>query len=227
MADISLTLALINFLPILFSAVAFVFIARLVRFLDPDRSWLAVIGGGLVVLGGFAKATWKLVFALTGQDLAWLANALFPLLGPGFVLVAGGLWAAQRRELAPEVGRRWPWLTPLAAIVLAFGLAALRSWWLDIPRGWFLPLMGLTTAGNLMASVLLIRSALRWRRRLAAVLFVVNLVTVFALPPIAMIEPKTLAIHWLEQTLTAVGTAGFALAAYLLLKAVRSPGRGG
>jgi hypothetical protein len=44
---------------------------------------------------------------------------------------------------------------------------------------------------------------------------------VFALPPIAMASPDTLSVHWLEQGLTALGTAAFALGAYWLLRSAR------
>ena len=44
---------------------------------------------------------------------------------------------------------------------------------------------------------------------------------VFALQPIAMANPKTLTLHWLEQSLTAFGTACFALAAWRLWRGAR------
>lgn len=222
MAELSVTLALVNFLPIAFSAVAFVFIAGLVRQSAPDWQWLAWVGGGLVVLGALAKASWKLIVATTGADITWLASALFPLLAPGFALAAGAALAVLRaRKSGTKKGIDPGWLA-LTVILIAFGAAGLRTWLLEIPRGWFLPLMTLTTIGNLALSLILIRLAARCRSRLAIALLIANLATVFALPPIAMIEPKGIAIHWLEQTLTASGTAAFALAAYLLLRLARN-----
>jgi hypothetical protein len=87
---------------------------------------------------------------------------------------------------------------------------------LEVPRGWFLPLLTLASLGNLATSLLLIGLSLRLRRWDLAILFAVNLLMIFALQPIAMINPKPLALHWLEQSLTALGTACLALAAYRL-----------
>ena len=53
-----------------------------------------------------------------------------------------------------------------------------------------------------------------------AVLFTVNLAMVFALIPISQMESYSIAIHWLEQTLTAIGAAAFAYAAYGLYQAM-------
>lgn len=44
---------------------------------------------------------------------------------------------------------------------------------------------------------------------------------VFALPPIAMASADTLFMHWLEQVLTAIGTAVLALGAYRLGRSAR------
>lgn len=213
-----LDLALYNFLPVLLTALALFWIARVARALAPANEPMALSGAALVVLGGLCKASWKLILALGGPDLPWLANALFPLMAPGFTLLAVALWHAQRKTLGLP---RRPWLMPLALIGLSYGVAALRNWGLAVERGWFLPLMTLASLANLTLTALLLRET--WRRRALwlAPLFLVNLAMVFALQRIARIEPMTLSLHWLEQSLTALGAGAFALGAWLLYRRAR------
>jgi len=210
-----ISLALYNFLPVTLTGLALWFLARYVADQAPREHRLALLGGALILAGGLAKASWKLLAATTGTDLVWLSNALFPLMAPGFALLAPALWGALRGQR----GRPVPgglWRVGVAAIMLAFAAAALRHGVLAIRRGWFLPLLVLASLGNLAASVLLIRAALLLRSWGTALLFGVNLLMIFALQPIAMMNPKPLAMHWLEQSLTALGTACFAAAAYRL-----------
>jgi hypothetical protein len=49
---------------------------------------------------------------------------------------------------------------------------------------------------------------------------------VLVLQPIAVAATKTLSMHWTEQGLTALGTACFALGAFLLLKLAAERTRG-
>lgn len=218
MPQYGLDLALYNFLPVLLTALALLCIARLACALAPASASMALLGAALVVLAGLCKASWKLILALGGPDLPWLANALFPLMAPGFTLLAVALWQAQRKPPAPP---RRPWLVPLALIGLGYGIAALRSWGMAVDRGWFLPLLALASLANLTLTVLLLREV--WRRRAVwlAPLFLANLAMVFALQRIARIEPMTLYLHWLEQSLTALGAGAFALGACLLYRRVR------
>lgn len=225
MPDFPLPLALYNVVPVILTGAALWFLAGYVRGQDASNERLALLGGGLILAGGLSKATWKLIVAAAGVDLHWLANALFPLMAPGFALLLAAVWAATRRQrgLAPPA---WVWPLALAAIGLALAVAGWRQWVLAAPRGWFLPLLVLASLGNLALSLVLIGAALRLRRWPVAVLFAVNLAMIFALQPIAMASPKTLALHWIEQTLTALGTGCFALAAFLLRRA-SEPGRSG
>jgi hypothetical protein len=218
MPQYGLDLALFNFLPVLFTALALFCIARLARALAPASEPMALLGAALVVLAGLCKAAWKLILALGGPDLPWLANALFPLMAPGFTLLALALLHAQRETPKPL---RQPWLAPLSLIFVAYSIAALRSLGLAVERGWFLPLLTLASLANLTLTGLLLREA--WRRRALwlAPLFLANFAMVFALQRIARIEPKTLSIHWLEQSLTALGAGAFALGACLLYRRVR------
>jgi hypothetical protein len=220
-SELTLPLALFNLLPVIFTGLALWFLARLVGDLDPSHVQMARTGAVLILLGGLSKAVWKLILVTVGQDLTWLASALCPLMSPGFALLAGAsLGVLLRLRGWVEVG----WIRyGVAAVILAVvGAVVVRTFGMGIPRGWFLPLLGLTSVANLMLSLVLIAAALRLGRKDAALLFGVNLAMVFALPPIAMASPDTLSMHWLEQVLTALGTAAFALGAYWLWRSARS-----
>lgn len=217
MQSFTLSLALFNFLPVVFTALAMVFIVRLLHTYRTDILPFAIAAAILIVAGGLAKACWKLIFTLTGTDILWLSNALFPLIGPGFFMLAVlGVASLYQQRSQNHIPR--PWLWAFLCIAAFFALAAWRSWGLDIPRGWFLPIMTLTTLGNLGLSIVLIVMAFMQRQRGIAILFILNIVMIFALQPIAMTEPKTVSLHWVEQILTALGTLCFSVASYLLLR---------
>lgn len=218
----TLPLALFNFLPALLTALALFFLLRLLGALRPDlRSW-AILASVLIVAGGLSKALWKLVATLTGQDLLWLANALFLLIGPGFFLLAIVAWMTFYRP-RPDPGKSLILIFTGLAIALAVGFAAVRTWGLEIPRGWFLPFILLTTLGNLGLMGLLIQRAWRVRQRGAIALLMLNVLVVFGLQPIAMAGADTLTLHWLEQIMTAIGAAALAAALWLLVRAAESP----
>lgn len=218
MPSFTLPLALFNFLPVLLTALALGLLVRLLGQLRPDLRGWAFVAAVLVVAGGLSKALWKLVATLTGADVSWLANALFPLIGPGFLLLAVLAWMAFYRH-QPDPKRSLILVWAGLAIALAVVVAAIRSWGLDLPRGWFLPFMLLTTFGNLGLMVLLIRRGWRARQWGVVALLGVNVLVVFGLQPIAMAGADTLALHWLEQVMTAIGAAAFAAALWLLLRA--------
>jgi hypothetical protein len=75
--------------------------------------------------------------------------------------------------------------------------------------------------GNISLTLLLFVAAWHQGKWGLALLFTVNLAMVFALIPTAQIEPKTIALHWFEQTLTAAGAANFAFASYRLYQLTR------
>ncbi|CRI63090.1 conserved membrane hypothetical protein [Thiocapsa sp. KS1] len=221
MSELTLPLALFNLLPVAFTGLALWFLARLVGDLDPPYRTMARAGGALILLGGLSKAVWKLIFVTVGQDLTWLASALFPLMAPGFALLAGAALGILLRLRGQSEGV-WIRYGVAAVILVVVGAVVVRTLGMGIPRGWFLPLLGLTSVANLVLSLALIAIALRFGRKDAALLFGVNLAMVFALPPIAMASPDTLLMHWSEQVLTAIGTAAFALGGYGLWRSARA-----
>lgn len=57
---------------------------------DTEQSYLPFLSAALFFVAGALKATWKLTVTLTQQDISWMANALFLLMAPGFVLTTFG-----------------------------------------------------------------------------------------------------------------------------------------
>ncbi|GEM_PF-476458 len=212
MEDFTLGLALYDFVPVILTGVAVYFIARVVRASGVPAAQLATFGAALVFIAGLTKAIWKLIATLAGVDLVWLASLLFPLMAPGFALLAAGIWASRRRTTPKSAVF---WLMPWIAIAIAFAFAAYRMN-AGIERGWFMPIMSLASLANIILTVLLFMLAWQRGQRVTAVLFTVNLAMVFALIPIAQMESHSIAMHWLEQTLTAIGAAAFAYAAFRL-----------
>ena len=214
MEDFTLGLALYDFVPVGLTGIAVYFIARVVRERGVPAHQMAAVAAGLVFAAGLSKAIWKLIATISGHDLVWLASMLFPLMAPGFALLAAGVWASQRRQ-PPNTALFW--LMPVVLIGVVYALAVYRMG-AGFERGWFMPIMALASLSNICLTVLLF--AMAWRRglRWVAMLFTVNLGMVFALIPIAQMDSHSIAMHWLEQTLTAVGAAAFAYSSFRLCR---------
>lgn len=220
-SDFTLGLALYDFLPVMLTGVAVLYLARLIIMQDVPNGGLAFAGAGLVFGAGMSKAVWKLNVTLTGQDVTWLANLLFPLMAPGFVLIGVGIWAVERQLRGKQVPS-WIWGAAVVAIVAVYVLAFVRTVDPQIERGWFMPIMGMASVGNIGLTVLLMVLSLRYSKWGLAILFLLNLAMVFVLIPIAQIEPKTISLHWIEQTITSGGAAAFALASFRLFGLLRT-----
>lgn len=215
--DFPLTLAIQNYMPVVFSALGLFWIARMINRTDAAASRLAFVGVGLIVLAGALKAAWKLVMSLSRIDVPLFSQALFPLIAPGFTLVAWALFASggARSPVRRGIGL---WLPPVAVSVVVLGLALLLA--LTQPgRTWVFVLIGASTAANVALAALLIRRAWRQSNVLAAGLFALNLVITFALSGIAGMPNKPLEVHWVEQIISTISNAGFAWAAWMVAHA--------
>ena len=219
MTEFTLGLALFDFAPVLLTGVAVYLLFLFVRGAGVTNAWLSGIGGLLIVAAGLCKASWKLIVVLTGQDITWLANALFPLMAPGFALLAAGIWSAlriHRGKTAPV----WIWAVAILAIAVTAAIAIFQTVTTDLERPWHQPVLTLASFSNILLTALLVSAS--WKRKLwlTGLLFMINLGMVFVLIPISQIEPMTIQIHWIEQSLTAFGTAAFAIAAWYLHRAI-------
>lgn len=215
--EFPLVLALQNYMPVVLSAIGFFLVARMIGREDSRASRIVLAGATVLVAAGVMKASWKLAMAVARLDVPLFNQAFFPMIAPGFVLMAWGVWAS-RRFAAP----RATLVPPLVIIALALGVAGALA--LSAPgRTWAHWLIAVSTVGNISLAVLLIRRAIKMRLPLAAGLFALNLLITFALSGIAAMPDKPLAIHWTEQIISTISNAGFAWAAWMLAQPKAAP----
>ena len=165
----------------------------------------ALVGALLVLVGGLCKATWKLVLAVSGNDIAILDDLLFAFLAPGFALLTWSL-IRPRLPLAVPLG--------LSAVALAAALALGRT----------VPLLILAVLGATATGVLALLRAREAGDLTTATLFAVQLAMAYALVPFAG-AGQTISHQWWEQSLNTIGQGAFALGAWRLLNTSRQPSR--
>lgn len=197
MTEATVALALTDYVPVALSTLALAWVAGIVGDRAPERRAALVAGVVLIGVGGLAKATGKLVLAVSGRDVVVLNEGLFPLLAPGMLVVALGVGAvlAGRSRPSPRalVG------TVVALWAGAAALTAATSWVVTKPA-----LIVVTSAANVALLVLLARASAREGSRAGAALFLASLVGVLALAGMSRALEPTIANQWLEQTANAL-----------------------
>jgi hypothetical protein len=217
METYTLGLALEDFIPVIFSSIGLYFVSRMVKNVDVRLGQMATIGFILVSIGGFLKATWKLMMAITETrvNIAWFDKGMFMWMSVGFTLLAFALWfMSEIRSGKRQPGRIW--LGP--AIVLGLSFAAiLFTGFPDLTvNTWRFILLGVMTIGNVVMVVLLIQQARYNNLNKMAWLFLANIVIVFVLSGLARISEQSIPLQWTEQLLNTFGQGAFAYAAWKL-----------
>ena len=212
-----LALGIHDLIPVLVAAAGLAAVAAAVQSTQPRGFRAAVLGATFIVLGGLSKASAKLIGAITTSTPPQLLDdALFPLLAPGMLLLAGAVVGVLRAEGRRQLGVVSAALVPLAVWSIAGAAAVLSS-----SAAAKALLIGLATLGNVVLALGLIT----WARRLElgrAVLFAVNLIIVVGLAGMARALEQTTASQWIEQNVNLVGQLAFLFASHTLWRAVRS-----
>lgn len=218
--DYSVAIALEDFVPVALAFAGCVLLAIQCRRRSATLWAPALVGAIAVGTGGAAKAVWKLIRALDGPDLKWLAGALFPCLSLGFCLLAWALLHHERIERNDWV-RGEPLGSPAVTVPLAvasgaallgFAISAATSW----SRAWVVPLIACVTLADLAVIVLCVRAGRLRQSWLIGAAFVVNFFGVLGLTRLSGVDRQTIALQWVEQTVNTLGSAAFLFGAWLL-----------
>ncbi len=221
METYTLSLALVDFLPVLFAAIGLSFVACMAAHVNLRQGQVAALGVFLTVAGGLSKATWKLVMALTQSqvNLTLLDDALFVLMAPGYTLIAWSVWQTARSVRRQKTFHVW--IPPAVLIALTF--ASSISLYVVNPSSprWERVLLSITVLATTVTGILLIIFAFRQNMPLAGWLFILNLAGVFILNSMARME-QTIALQWIEQSINALAWLVFGFAASMMHQYVRN-----
>lgn len=210
----TLSLALVDYLPVALTAIGLFYIVRMVAHIDPVQGRVAAIGAVLTVAGGFAKATWKLIMAASGGavDIALLDSSLFILMAPGYTLLAYSVLRAVRL-IQGKLG--WhPWLPPAIFLAVVFAGSIYLALSRPASPAWERVLLSVMVLATVVTGVLLVIFSFRQKLPLPAWLFLLNLGGVFMLNGMARLPEQTITLQWIEESINALAWLAFAYAAY-------------
>lgn len=195
MNDFSVTMALVDYIPVLFFAVAGVILMRDL-YSKMSKGAFALFAAGVidVTIAGALKATWKLLYAADICDFAALNAMFFPVQSIGFLLAGIAILAML---VHPQ--------TEHAALAVAPPLFA----------GTFV-FVGLMVAGlGIMDTVLCILAA-KLKKPWLIVLFVVSFVCSLGMGYLSSKDFTDAAMNWIAEGVNVVGQ-GLLLAGAALL----------
>jgi len=195
-----LSLALFDFIPVTMFLIGAYFLMRIAIMQRGNQCGRMVMAGALLIfLGGFLKATWKLLYAAEVADIQWMSQIQFILVAPGFValLVAAILIARGRKKTGG---------TTLLAIL-----------------PWKIPFLALMTLASMGANGILTYISFKRGAKLAAVGFILAFLCLVGMGAMASGE-QTLAKQWIEESINALGQLGFMLGSILLYQKFKLSG---
>ena len=195
-----LSLAIFDFIPVTMFLIGGFFLVRIAVKQRGNQCGRMVMAGALLIfLGGFLKATWKLLYTAEVADIQWMSQIQFVLVAPGFVALL------------------------VAAILIARGRKKTRGTTLLAILPWKIPFLALMTLASMGANGILAFISFRRGAKLAAVGFIVAFLCLVGMGAMASGE-QTLVKQWIEESINALGQLGFMLGSILLYQKFKLSG---
>ena len=103
-SQFTLQLAIMDAVPVLFFGIAAIMLGVKLR------SWVFFVGALLCFLAGFGKVLWKFLIAVARKDVALLGMQLRYVMPAGFLLMAAGVFTAEKSAVSGllDGARRMP-----------------------------------------------------------------------------------------------------------------------
>jgi len=210
--EYTIPLALVDFLPVIFTAIGLIYIARMVSHISKPHGQTAYAGAVLTVAGGFFKALWKLFIASSGGaiDINWMEDGLFVWMAPGYTLLLWSVWQTVRGVNNKKMLNAW--IAPLVLIAIMFAGSFYLYTSNPASPAWERVLLSVMVLATVITGLLLIVFGFRQKMPLAGWLFIINLVGIFLLNGLARIDEQTIALQWIEESVNTVSWFCFAVA---------------
>jgi hypothetical protein len=209
----TLSLAILDFLPVLFTAFGLMYVARMIYRVNKSHGQAAFMGVFLTIAGGFFKAVWKLIMATSDStiDIRWMEDGLFVWMAPGYTLLTWTVWQTVRGVNGKRMLNAW--IFPLVFIAIMFVVSFyLYNSKPDSPA-WERLLLSVMVLATVITSLLLTVFGFLQKLPLVGWLFIVNLVGVFLLNGLARLDDQPIVLQWIEESINAISWLCFAIAA--------------
>lgn len=200
METLPLSLAVFDFVPTVAFLAGGIYLTRVSQLVCGAKcSRLSLAGVVLIFLGGFLKATSKLLITTGIADAQPVGELQFILSAPGFFLLM---------LVAIRIARRGRSLQPAPVMAMAV---------------WKIPLLAVMTLSSMALNGILTYVCFRRGQRIAAAVFIVAFLCLVGMGAMASGE-QTLARQWIEEGVNAAGQIAFLLGTLLLHRDVRARG---
>ncbi len=198
MSGITVPMAIMDFIPVVLFFIAAVILQRdLYNKLVKGAFALLAAGSILVLLGGFYKALWKILYALNVCNFEALDISFFPIQAPGFLLVFLGLTALKKKDFGS------PTALAVAPVVYRSNLIFI--------------IMQVVGFGGIQYCM--VRVALLMKKRFAAVLFVLSFIFILGMGYLGAKFDDSSSMHWLAQATNVLSQGCFMWGTLILHKA--------
>ena len=197
MNDFSVSMALVDYIPVIFFAIASVILLRDL-YNKMSKGAFALFSAGLidVVIAGALKATWKLLYAIGACDFAALDAMFFPVQSIGFLLAGIGI---------------------LAMLVHKQSKSALMAVAPPVFSGTFV-FVGLMVAGLGIMDVVLCILAKKLKKPYLIFIFALSFICSLCMGYLSSQDFAEASMNWIAEGVNVVGQGTLLVGAYLLHK---------
>lgn len=197
MSEITVSMAIMDFIPVLLFFIATIIIQRdLYNKLSKAAFSMLAAGSLMVFIGGFYKALWKLLIGLKIANVPSLDTALFPLQAPGFILMFFALLTLFSRKKNTTTNFSAAAAIPVYESNLPFLI------------GQIFGCSGVIWSLFFMAK--------RMKHKLAMVMFVVAFIAMLSMGYMASAFDSASGMDWIEQSVNTVSQGSFLIGVILL-----------
>ena len=199
MEGITVTMAIVDFIPVLlFFAAAVILLKDLYNKLVKGAYALLAAGSIMVFIGGFYKALWKFFVGAGICNYPVLEESLFPLQGPGFLLIFAALIGLFTKANRKNV--------------------TLHSSALPIVTG-ILPFLFMQIVGSVGTQAMLVVVSVKMKKKLPVVCFVLSFIFIMAMGYLGAKFDDSSSMNWVAQCTNIVSQGSLLAGVWMLHKA--------
>lgn len=194
MNGISVTMAIIDFIPVVLFFIATIILQRdLYHKMTKGAYALLATGSYMVLISGIYKALWKILYALNICDFTVLDTSMFPMQAPGFMLVFLALLG-----MFTKYNKNYLAVTTVPVYMSN------------------LPFIMIQIIGCAGTQVCLAIQSLQMKKTSAAISFVVSFIFMLGMGYLGAKFDDSSSMHWIAQVTNIISQGSFLLGTYIL-----------